>query len=427
MSTEETQENILTDGEDGDTSRDDYSDNISIEQGSVSYSYTQHSISTMINRLEKRIIDIPTYQRRFVWKKEQATLLIDSILRGLPIPPVVLFKNPTTKRFELLDGLQRMLSIYYFIKNQYPTDPEVYLPKELASGDCEEFCIESKFLSNIDSAENNTKQVAWLNKYYSDLDEILYDGVRSYKDIFDDYIIGILEINLLTPSYETSLELFSRLNTGGTKLEINEIRMRYASEETLNKIRNLIKSEYWEKLITPLTLPRKDTSRELVLRLLVLLDRYNTSKKILPMHRMLDKLMEQEYQSTESPVLKLLQEYENFIKQALKLIFETNITLPFVYRSSKRLNSSIAETIIVSVAFGLYKQQEISTTNIIGLINQLNNPSIRYKDEEYQFRGIMGNDSAKVKSILIRHSIATTHISDNKNYLNAEQIVHYSL
>ena len=215
--------------------------------------------------------------------------------------------------------------------------------------------------------------------------------------------------------------------TGGTKLEINEIRMRYASEETLNKIRNLIKSEYWEKLITPLTLPRKDTSRELVLRLLVLLDRYNTSKKILPMHRMLDKLMEQEYQSTESPVLKLLQEYENFIKQALKLIFETNITLPFVYRSSKRLNSSIAETIIVSVAFGLYKQQEISTTNIIGLINQLNNPSIRYKDEEYQFRGIMGNDSAKVKSILIRHSIATTHISDNKNYLNAEQIVHYSL
>lgn len=62
--------------------------------------------------------DRPSFQRRYVWKDELASRLIESILLNVPIPPCYLSQN---RDFELdvIDGQQRIYSIYRFLNNQF--------------------------------------------------------------------------------------------------------------------------------------------------------------------------------------------------------------------------------------------------------------------------------------------------------------------
>ena len=67
----------------------------------------------------------PSFQRRYVWNNQLASRLIESILLKVPIPPCYLSQN---EEFELdvIDGQQRLYSIYRFLDNQFSlTDLEV--------------------------------------------------------------------------------------------------------------------------------------------------------------------------------------------------------------------------------------------------------------------------------------------------------------
>ncbi len=65
------------------------------------------------------ISERPNFQRRYVWSNTLASKLIESILLNVPIPPCYLSQN---EEFELdvIDGQQRLFSIYRFIDNQFP-------------------------------------------------------------------------------------------------------------------------------------------------------------------------------------------------------------------------------------------------------------------------------------------------------------------
>ena len=58
----------------------------------------------------------PSYQRADVWPRGDAQLLIESILRGIPLPSVILLKknDQTGDHFEIIDGKQRLTSILRF-------------------------------------------------------------------------------------------------------------------------------------------------------------------------------------------------------------------------------------------------------------------------------------------------------------------------
>ncbi len=63
--------------------------------------------------------DRPNFQRQYVWTDVLASRLIESILLNVPIPPCFLSQN---EEFELdvIDGQQRLYSIYRFLDNQFP-------------------------------------------------------------------------------------------------------------------------------------------------------------------------------------------------------------------------------------------------------------------------------------------------------------------
>ena len=88
-------------------------------------------ITDLINDIKRGYIKIPQFQRDFIWSKEKAASLMDSILKGYPIGTMILWKTKETLRSirnlgginlpetpagdfiqYVLDGQQRLTSIF---------------------------------------------------------------------------------------------------------------------------------------------------------------------------------------------------------------------------------------------------------------------------------------------------------------------------
>lgn len=61
----------------------------------------------------------PSFQRRYVWTNVLASRLVESILLNVPIPPCYLSQNENYE-LDVIDGQQRIFSIYRFHNNQFP-------------------------------------------------------------------------------------------------------------------------------------------------------------------------------------------------------------------------------------------------------------------------------------------------------------------
>ena len=60
----------------------------------------------------------PPYQREFVYSKEQAEAVIQTVLKGFPLN-VMYWVKVGTDRYEVLDGQQRTLSVMQYLKHQF--------------------------------------------------------------------------------------------------------------------------------------------------------------------------------------------------------------------------------------------------------------------------------------------------------------------
>src|SRR5260370_25472512 len=80
------------------------------------------------NRLnDNTLIMKPPYQRNPVWQQEQKAYLIDSILRGYPVPELYLQTTVSATGEEqhiIVDGQQRVRSCLEFISNQFTLDDD---------------------------------------------------------------------------------------------------------------------------------------------------------------------------------------------------------------------------------------------------------------------------------------------------------------
>ncbi|MCA9607411.1 MAG: DUF262 domain-containing protein [Myxococcales bacterium] len=77
---------------------------------------TDWTVETLVNQLRRGNIQLnPRFQRRDAWNRARKSRLIESIIVGLPIPQIVLAESPDDpSKFLVLDGKQRLLSIYQF-------------------------------------------------------------------------------------------------------------------------------------------------------------------------------------------------------------------------------------------------------------------------------------------------------------------------
>ena len=82
----------------------------------MEYSLKEFTIQQLFELVDKDLIDLnPSYQRNFIWSVDNQNELIDTILKGYPLPNFFFYKK-TSGDYEMVDGQQRTKTIYRFIK-----------------------------------------------------------------------------------------------------------------------------------------------------------------------------------------------------------------------------------------------------------------------------------------------------------------------
>jgi len=101
--------------------------------------YGEYTLEHWIELILKKNIELPDFQRSFVWKKEKAAELIKSLKAGQFIPPITIgvYKDGTGRsRNLIIDGQQRLTSILLACLKSYPKKDEFVTQAEnLANGE----------------------------------------------------------------------------------------------------------------------------------------------------------------------------------------------------------------------------------------------------------------------------------------------------
>ena len=101
---------------------DDYSDETEsgqIDEYDVTATPNDFNVLTLFSFIEAGAVRIPGFQRNFVWDKIRASKLIESLILGIPVPQIFLYEQ-SKNLFLVIDGQQRLMSIYYFLKRRFP-------------------------------------------------------------------------------------------------------------------------------------------------------------------------------------------------------------------------------------------------------------------------------------------------------------------
>lgn len=183
-------------------------------------------------------VRIPGFQRHFVWDLARASKLIESLILGLPVPQLFLYEHRPDRNL-LIDGQQRLMSIYYFKQQRFPRkemrtdlrrifDANGAIPDDVLQDDTYFQDFKLRLPESLPEQRNK-------------LSGLTYDTLGSYRARLDMRPIRciIIKQNAPSDSDTTMYEVFNRLNSGGVNLRPQEIRssMYHSSfYEMLNEI-----------------------------------------------------------------------------------------------------------------------------------------------------------------------------------------------
>ncbi|WP_163555094.1 GmrSD restriction endonuclease domain-containing protein [Helicobacter suis] len=211
--------------------------------------YIEKEFKEIVALLQNGEYLIPRFQRGLVWKREQVAKFLDSVLRGYPTGNFVLWKSNeklacrrmggyAPKEFKtsgyvyyVLDGQQRMSGLYLvyegLILSQAKGEEDykdILLSVEPnANG---EYCfVKPKKSEEIKQAISATdllrsESIYDIEEKYN-LDKEIAKQFERFKTRLLNYKFPIEEIT--ETSLEEIIEIFTRINTGGTKLSTSEI------------------------------------------------------------------------------------------------------------------------------------------------------------------------------------------------------------
>lgn len=207
------------------------------------------NIQTIVSFVNSGAVKIPGFQRNYVWDIKRASRLIESILIGLPIPQIFLYQDGKNS-FLVVDGQQRLMSIYYFVRGRFPKATKRpmlrrimadkgTLPDEVL-GDDEYF---TKF--NLQLASKATGTVSrFHHRNYETLGDNRLD--------FDLRTIRNVIIKQAAPKEDTDssvFEIFNRLNTGSVNLRAQEIRSSLYHSPFMQMLHRVNLNPTWRSIL----------------------------------------------------------------------------------------------------------------------------------------------------------------------------------
>ncbi|GFM77866.1 hypothetical protein PSCICM_36850 [Pseudomonas cichorii] len=218
----------------------------------TSYSIS-YSISTLIDLIEHQELELePEFQRNFVWDKRTASLFIDSLLIGFPTPNLFFGRNASRDDFIVVDGLQRLKTVYFFMTGRF------------SGGD-------GFRLVGLSGR-------AWDGRSYNELPLNLQRRLKN--SILNATIIDDIDFNP-----EVVHELFYRINTGGIPLTDQEVRNCVYTGRFNRLLHELNHHPAWRELLGTPQPHLRLADIELILRIMALVDAFEEYRP--PMSRFL--------------------------------------------------------------------------------------------------------------------------------------------
>lgn len=196
---------------------------------------TDWTVETLINQTKKGNIDLnPNFQRRDAWGFDAKSKLIESLIIGIPVPPIILAEKKEKKNsYIVLDGKQRLLTINQFFSDISESDDT------LENNDFINFKLKSlDFLKGLNGL--NLKEIS-----------------NSDDPSFSDYTNSLENQSIRTiiiknwPDEEYLYSVFLRLNTGSKPLSAQELRQALIPGPFLNYLdEKTSKSDSIKKLLS---------------------------------------------------------------------------------------------------------------------------------------------------------------------------------
>jgi Protein of unknown function DUF262 len=197
----------------------------------ITFYGADYPVETIVQRMLRNDFFIPDFQRSYVWSQKQASRFIESLLYGLPVPGIFLYREPDSGRHLIIDGQQRLKTLQYFSSGTFG---------------------ERRFrLLDI--------SLPWRGRTYDELSE-------ADKGRLNDAVIHATIFKQEEPKGDDQsiYHVFERINTGGTRLSGQEIRTCIYHGSFVGLLRDLNQDEIWREVYGPISRRMKD--QELILR-----------------------------------------------------------------------------------------------------------------------------------------------------------------
>lgn len=300
----------------------------------ISVNPSDPTLELLSKQVEREDIIIPFYQRKYVWKIEQASRLIESFLMGLPVPQLFLYVNDDDQ-LEVIDGQQRLMSVHYFLTGLFG-EPDsngkrtVFRLKGLA---------ERSGLNGLTFKDLPTK----------DQRKLRNSTLRS------------INIKQIKPHGENDavFHIFERLNTGGTLLKPQEIRNAVYRGKIVSELQFLNKNPDWQQILGLKNPDKSQKDVELILRLFSLYENWENYQK--PMLRFLNRQMS-ENRTFDSPrAMNFSARFVSATSQVVRCIEK-----PF--RPKRVVNAAVLEAVLIALMEDCISDDELKS-NYNALLN----------------------------------------------------------
>lgn len=309
--------------------------------------YPLSTIKDMFNG--KDYILNPDFQRRLRWDRIKQSKLIESFIINVPIPPIFLYEKDYSV-YEVMDGLQRITAIKEFYEDKYALEGLEIWP------------------------ELNSKK-------YSSLPEQVRKGIDRR------YISSIILLKETAKDSETAKALkqlvFSRINSGGAKLEDQEYRNAFYSGPFNNLTIELAKNQtFCDIFDIPLPIETENLSEDTISADLRENLKYRTMKDVETVLRFFAMLKIDFWESiTLSKYLDLFLERANKLPEDAvayyKDLFERTIQLAYdiygdktfcmwkknskgnIFRWTKRATTVLYDPLMVVLSENIYQSERL--------------------------------------------------------------------
>lgn len=267
------------------------------------------TVDGLIKRFDRGDIFVPDFQRNYVWSWPQASKFIESILLGLPIPSIFLYREERSQKHLIVDGLQRLTTLHAFNRGRFTHNDRVFRLRDVKPR------FNNKTIDQLDPEDSRR---------------------------FEDAVIHAMIIQQMSPDNDNSsvYHIFDRLNSNGTPLQPQEIRNAIYHGNFQELLVKLNDNPDWRNIFG--SVHKRATDQELILRFLALYDNAEFYKK--PMKNFLNNYMANKRDIDTIEQDRLTQLFEKTIQRVSATFGRT------AFRPSRSLNVATYDSLMVSIA-----------------------------------------------------------------------------